>query len=110
VIPNQSVDEIRSREGPSFPKDLAQGFYLNYPGFEARKQGLSNDWLLQDLDHIKLTQSLNIVTHDLIDETTASVHNILGEDSEWHAAPLTTSVSELVARLSSHVFLGLPLC
>jgi cytochrome P450 len=51
-----------------------------------------------------------LITHDLVDETTAAVHDIFGEDHEWHTSMLKDDVAELVARLSSRVFLGLPLC
>jgi cytochrome P450 len=110
VLPNRFADEVRSREGLSFPKAFEKEFCIDYPGFEAHKQGLADDWFLQELSRIKLTQSLNYITHDLVDETTAAVHDIYGEDSQWHTAMLKEGVTELVARLSSRVFLGLPLC
>jgi cytochrome P450 len=71
---------------------------------------LKDDWFIQELARVKITQSLNLITHDLVDETTASVHDVFGEDHEWHTAMLKINVAELVARLSSRVFLGLPLC
>jgi cytochrome P450 len=71
---------------------------------------LIDDWFIQDVTRIKLTQSLNLITHDLVDETTAAIHDIFGEDSEWHTTLLKEGVTELVGRLSSRVFLGLPLC
>ena len=66
--------------------------------------------MIQETTRVKLTQSLGLVTHDLVDETTASVHDIFGDDKQWHTVMLKDDVSELVARLSSRVFLGLPLC
>jgi len=71
---------------------------------------LKDDWFIQELARVKITQSLNLITHDLVDETTASVHDVFGEDYEWHTTMLKNNVAELVARLSSRVFLGLPLC
>jgi cytochrome P450 len=69
-----------------------------------------DDWFIQELARVKLTQSLNYITHDLVDETTAAVHDIYGEDSQWHTAMLKEGGTELGTRLSSRVFLGLPLC
>ena len=71
---------------------------------------MKDDWFIQELARVKITQSLNLITHDLVDETTASVHDVFGEDYEWHTTMLKNNVAELVARLSSRVFLGLPLC
>ena len=110
VLPNRFADELRSLEELSFPKAFQTDFFTEYPGFEAYAHGLKNDWFIQELARVKLTQSLNLVTHDLVDETTASLHDIFGEDSEWHTTMLKQDVAELVARLSSRVFLGLPLC
>jgi cytochrome P450 len=110
VLPNRFADEIRSREELNFPKAFEKEFFVNYPGFDGHRQGLIDDWFIQDVTRIKLTQSLNLITHDLVDETTAAVHDIFGEDGEWHTTLLKEGVMELVGRLSSRVFLGLPLC
>lgn len=110
MLPNRFADEVRSREELNFPKAFEKEFFTNYPGFDAHRQGLIDDWFIQEITRVKLTQSLNLITHDLVDETTAAVHDIFGEESQWHAAPLKDSVAELVTRLSSRVFLGKPLC
>jgi len=110
ILPNRFADEIRSHEALNFPKAFEKEFFVDYPGFDAHRQGLIDDWFIQDVTRIKLTQSLNLITHDLVDETTAAVHDIFGEDSEWHTTLLKDNIAELVARLSARVFLGLPLC
>ncbi|KAM0718727.1 hypothetical protein Q7P37_005798 [Cladosporium fusiforme] len=110
VLPNRFADEVRSRQEANFPKAFEKEFFVNYPGFDAHRQGLLDDWFIQELARVKLTQSLGLITHDLVDETTASVHDIFGEDAAWHTIPLKSTISELVTRLSSRVFLGLPLC
>lgn len=72
--------------------------------------GLSSDWLIQDTVRIKLTQSLNLITDDLVEETIASVQDVFGDNEEWNTRMIWEDIIEVVARLSSRVFPGLPLC
>jgi cytochrome P450 len=57
-----------------------------------------------------LTQSLNLITPALVEETVAALHDVFGEDPEWHDTLLKKGILHLVARLNSRVFLGQPLC
>ena len=57
-----------------------------------------------------MTQSLGLITGDLVDETTASLHDIYGEGRNWQTVVLKDTVMDVVARLSSRVFLGKDLC
>lgn len=57
-----------------------------------------------------MTQSLGLITGDLVEETTASLHDIYGEGREWQTVVLKDTVMDVVARLSSRVFLGKDLC
>ena len=59
---------------------------------------------------MKLTQSLGLVTGDLVDETAESSHDILGEPKEWKTINLTDTMADIITRLSSRVFLGKELC
>jgi hypothetical protein len=47
---------------------------------------------------------------DLVDETTISLHELIGENTEWHTITLKAVLLDVVSRLSSRVFLGKPLC
>lgn len=87
-----------------------QDFFINYGGFEPFKQGLQDDTIIQETVRVKLTQSLNLVTDDLVDETTASLHDIYGESDTWQTIVVKDTILELVARLSSRIFLGKSLC
>ncbi|RYP66018.1 hypothetical protein DL771_007999 [Monosporascus sp. 5C6A] len=110
VLPNRYADEIRNHPSLSFNKAFAKDFFVNYPGFEPHRQGLTGDGLIQEMIRVKLTQSLNLVTDDLVEETTASLHDIFGESEEWKTFLIRDAVADLVARLSSRVFLGKNLC
>ncbi|KAK6087007.1 cytochrome P450 [Seiridium cupressi] len=110
VVPNRFADELRNHPHLNFNKAFAKDFFTNYLGFEPFAQGLKDDTLMQETVRVKLTQSLGLVTDDLVDETTASLHDIYGENNQWHPMVLKDTVLHLVARLSSRVFLGKELC
>ncbi|KAI4870598.1 cytochrome P450 [Hypoxylon rubiginosum] len=110
VLPNRYADELRNHPLLNFNKAFAKDFMINYPGFEAHRLGLNDDSLIQETVRVKLTQSLNLVTEDLVDETSASLHDVFGESEEWTTRLIRDDILEVVARLSSRVFLGQGLC
>ncbi|KAK6216114.1 hypothetical protein LQW54_003890 [Pestalotiopsis sp. IQ-011] len=79
VLPNRFADELRNNPHLNFNKAFSKDFFTNYPGFELLAQGMKDDTLIQETVRVKLTQSLGLVTNDLVDETTASLHDIYGE-------------------------------
>lgn len=83
---------------------------MNYPGFEPHRQGFTHEFLLRDTVRIKLTQSLGLVTGDLVDETINTVDDVFGKDGEWATRMIRDDILEVVARVSSRVFLGAGLC
>ncbi|GAB7342859.1 hypothetical protein MBLNU457_g0983t2 [Dothideomycetes sp. NU457] len=87
ILPPQYVDEIKSLPQMSFTKDIEFEFFVDYPGFEPLKAGTADFKVILDMIKIKLNQSL-----------------------EWHSTMIKSAVLDMVARLSSRVFLGLPLC
>jgi cytochrome P450 len=87
-----------------------QDFFVNYPGFEPHRQGFKHDFLLRDTVRLKLTQSLGLVTADLVDETIDAVDHVFGRNGEWATRLIREDILEVVARVSSRVFLGAELC
>ncbi|KAF7536103.1 hypothetical protein G7054_g4850 [Neopestalotiopsis clavispora] len=110
VLPNRFADEIRNHPHLSFMKSLAKDFFIDYPGFEAHRSAIKDPKLAQDIVRVQLTQSLGLITGDIVDETTTTLQEILGNNNEWQMCCLKNDVSEIVARLSSRVFLGTNLC
>src|SRR3954465_5975437 len=110
VLPNRYADEVRNHPSLNFNKAFSKDFFVNYPGFDPFRQGLKDDTFIQEVVRVKLTQHLNLVTDDIVEETTDSVHDIYGEAEEWHNIVIKDTVLDLVARLSSRVFLGKNLC
>ncbi|RKU47735.1 hypothetical protein DL546_002783 [Coniochaeta pulveracea] len=110
VLPNRFADEIKNDPGLEFNKGIKQDFFPDYPGFEAFREGLEPDSVSMEAIHKKLTPSLGLVTDDLVEETTAALHDIYGEDDHWQTISIKNSTLDLVARTSSRVFLGEDLC
>ncbi|PNS17537.1 Ent-kaurene oxidase [Sphaceloma murrayae] len=106
VLPNRYADELRNHPDLNFPKAFAKDLFITYPGFEPHKTGLTDGTFIQEVVRVKLTQSLSLVTNDLVDECTKSFHDLIGEDSQWHVVPIKDNILDIVARLSSRVFLG----
>ncbi|KAI5863535.1 cytochrome P450 [Durotheca rogersii] len=109
VLPNRFADEIRNHPSFDLNEALAKDFMVNYPGFEPHRQLRGNHLFLETV-RVKLTQSLSLVTTDLIDETASSLYDVLGDGDEWTTRAIRQDMLEIVARLSSRVFLGKDLC
>lgn len=60
--------------------------------------------------HTKLNPSLGLTTDDLVDETSAALHNVYGDSPTWQPISIKNSTVDLVARTSSRVLLGKDLC
>ncbi|KAI1360063.1 cytochrome P450 [Xylaria arbuscula] len=109
VLPNKYADEIRNLPELNFSKAFIDDFFVNYPGFEPHKQSFHNN-VIKDTVRIKLTQSLGLVTSDLVEETRMVVDDVYGQDAEWATRKIREDLLEIVARVSSRVFLGDKLC
>ncbi|KAI1086991.1 cytochrome P450 [Rostrohypoxylon terebratum] len=110
VLPNKFADELRNHPHLDFNKAFAKDFSISYPGFEGVRIGLTGDGLILETVRVKLTQSLGLVTKDIVDEATDAVRTVLGEKKEWTDTPIRDDMLEIVARISSRVFLGKELC
>lgn len=110
VVPNRFADEIKSNPNCNFNEAFKQDLFPDYPGMDGNREGLRDDTFMQDVVRIKLTQSLGLVTDDLVDETNDAFHSVFGESSEWKTTPIKDNLLDLVARLSARVFLGKELC
>ena len=110
ILPNKFAEELKTHPDLNFNKAVLPDFFTELRGFEPFKLASEDEQFLPEVVRVKLTQSLGLITNDLVDETTAAVHDIFGEDPEWHHTFIKQNVLDLVARLSSRVFLGPELC
>ncbi|KAL4972047.1 cytochrome P450 [Aspergillus desertorum] len=107
VLDPKYAQEIRSHEALSFGKATALDFHAGIHGFEPFELGTRSDEIVSDVVRMKLTQSLGNVTKPLSDETTVALQKIWTDDPDWHAIPLRQTILDMVAQLSSKVFLPL---
>ncbi|KAI8627734.1 cytochrome P450 [Xylariaceae sp. FL1651] len=112
IVPNRFADELRSNPALNFNKAFIHDFFPQYPGMEPLAEFSSHDSVTAETIRTKLTQSLGLVTGDLVDETTRCLTDLYGDahDMQWRTVVLKETVLDMVARLSSRVFLGKDLC
>lgn len=110
VLPNKYADEIRNRPELDFNEAFRKDFFAHYPGFDGFRASLDNPELIPSTLRTKVTQSLGLVTTHLVDETTLALREFYGDDSMWKSIAIKSRNLDLVARLSSRVFLGKPIC
>lgn len=58
----------------------------------------------------KLTQAMDVIVNDMVDETASSLHDVYGDVNAWETVYIKDTVLDLVTRISSRVFLGRNLC
>ncbi|KAG7142352.1 Cytochrome monooxygenase bsc2 like protein [Verticillium longisporum] len=110
ILPNKYAHELRDHPFLSLNKAFVQDFFTEYHGFEPFLEGTRDDGVISDTVRTKLTQSLGLITGDLVDETNVSMPHIFGDSTMWTSVLLKDAILNLVARLSSRVFLGEELC
>ena len=93
----------------SLTKAVQQAFFTGYPGFEGFVPDLTGTWI-KDVVQGRLTQSLNLITHDLVDEADLAITEQFPASKEWRTFEVKKDNLQIVARLSARVFLGFPLC
>ncbi|KAF2237303.1 ent-kaurene oxidase [Viridothelium virens] len=106
VFPSRYANELKKHDkNLSFDGFIKREFFPHVPGFEG--PGVSvHSRIIQDSVRTKLTQSLNLITKDLCDETESTLHDMFGESQDWNSCYFQRICPDLVARLSSRVFLG----
>ena len=110
VLQNKYADELRNRPELDFNEAFRKDFFAHYPGFDGFRASLDNPTLIPSTLRVKLTQSLGLVTNHLVDEATIALHDLYGEDREWHSIAVKQHNLNFIARLSSRVFLGRGIC
>ncbi|KAF6810887.1 cytochrome p450 monooxygenase [Colletotrichum plurivorum] len=110
VIPPQFVNDIRNEPGLSFLQAFSENFHPHLPGFEAFAAGNRPDELFQLVIKKRITKLLNQITEPLSSEAKFAVDLKFGTSNEWHEFNLKEDILDLVARLSSRVFLGSEVC
>ncbi|OMP89256.1 Ent-kaurene oxidase [Diplodia seriata] len=130
VLPAHYANEIRNDPRLSFAEVISQTFHADLPGFEGFRQGTADAHMSRDVANKQLTHSLGrsfapaqclffppcqsnptippaSVTEALSGECAAALDELFpASEEEWTDVSLRDRVLQLVARLSSRVFLG----
>lgn len=109
VLPPTMTNEIRNDNRLGFMEVTREAFHSHLHGFEPFSVGQS-DHLIQEIVRKDLTKQLAKVTAPLAEETSLALSDILTDSTEWHEANVRESILQLVARISSRVFVGEELC
>ncbi|KAL8415031.1 hypothetical protein RB594_006021 [Gaeumannomyces avenae] len=110
IVPLSLVNEIRNHAALDFRTRIKEDFPSRLPGMEAFSLLDRPDQLLQKVIKKHLNKRMNTVTGPLAIETSFSVNKELGTKSDWTEVPIYLSTLDMVARLSSRIFLGQELC
>ncbi|KAK7718583.1 hypothetical protein SLS64_002540 [Diaporthe eres] len=110
VLPSRFAHCIRNENDLDFGEFIKAGFHYPLPGFEPFGFINHPSQILQNVARKQLTKYLNTVTEPLSIEAAFAASHIFGESPEWRQLPAKDAILDLVARLSSRVFLGDELC
>ncbi|KAF2010704.1 cytochrome P450 [Aaosphaeria arxii CBS 175.79] len=115
VLPPAYAHKIRNEESLSFSKAIRQlrspkDFNGHLAGFEPFRFLDHDQQIVQRVIRKQLTKYLNTVTEPISLEATFAVRLIFGDDHDWKATCIKESMLDLIARISSRVFLGEELC
>ncbi|KAF3391867.1 Dihydromonacolin L monooxygenase mokC [Talaromyces pinophilus] len=110
VLPPHMADEIRNEDRLSFARWIFVAFHGNIPGFEGFREGSRDSGIVKSAILRDLTKHLNKVTEPLAAETAFATSLLLSENREWHSIDFKDTMLQLIARVSSRVFLGDLLC
>ncbi|OGE47195.1 hypothetical protein PENARI_c056G12104 [Penicillium arizonense] len=105
VLPGRFADEIRNHPALNFREGIAKEFFGSYPGFNPFAAD-NTARIVTETTRGKLTQSLNLITEELVDETSSAVEELFGVPEAWTEITYKPKIVQLVARVSSRVFLG----
>ncbi|KAH6860614.1 cytochrome P450 monooxygenase-like protein [Alternaria rosae] len=103
ILPPEYAVTIRNNMDLSFAKAIEKNFSGHVSGFEMYAVLLHEKRLVQTVVQDQLTKYLNVLTKPLSEEATYAIDMIFGHD-------MANSVLQLIARLSTRVFLGDTMC
>ncbi|ROW10520.1 hypothetical protein VMCG_01974 [Cytospora schulzeri] len=109
-LPARYAEEIKNNKHMSFKQALLDDFSSRYSGIEPILMISHDQDIIQRVTRQNITQSLNLITDDISEEADLTLKETLGDTKDWTPLTLKPFVLELVARLSSRIFVGTELC
>lgn len=103
------MHELRNHKDLSQTHAVLQDFFKEYKPFRTVALALRDDFVF-DLVQKKLTQALPLAAEAVNDENKTAIPSNWPEEKEWTQHHFVRQVRNLVAQVSSRVFLGYPMC
>lgn len=110
VLSPSHIQMMRNEADLSFSEVIAIEFHSYLPGFQPFGILKHEKQIVQAVARKQLTRTLNIVTEPLSSEAIFALDKIFGNSPDWQEVPIKEHVLDVVARLTSRVFLGDELC
>ncbi|KAL6155384.1 Cytochrome P450 monooxygenase bsc2 [Exserohilum turcicum] len=110
ILPSKYMDELRNHPDMSLRDALREENFPDYRGFDGFRQAFKDSTFTQEVIRVKVTQSLGLITANLASECQHALHESLGESREWQQRFIIEDILNIVAQLTSRVFLGERLC
>ncbi|KAJ3547320.1 hypothetical protein NM208_g1575 [Fusarium decemcellulare] len=106
VLPPACADELRSDPRMDFSTPVEDDSHAYIPGFEP----LQTDPHVNQVVTKYLTKALNKITTPLSEEASKAIQDVLTDNTVWHDVSPYAALLQIVARLSTRVFLGEAMC
>ncbi|KAG5984138.1 hypothetical protein E4U55_005937 [Claviceps digitariae] len=110
ILPPKYAYEIRNHDQLSFTKAAFKWFYAHLPGFEGFREGTTESHIMKLVARNQLTHQLTLVTEPVSDECTSVLKSIYTDNADWHEVVAKEANLQLMARVTSRVFLGMEMC
>ncbi|KAF4429604.1 gibberellin cluster-GA14-synthase [Fusarium austroafricanum] len=110
ILPPKYAYEIRNHDQLSFTMAAFKWFYAHLPGFEGFREGTTESHIMKLVARHQLTHQLTLVTGSVSEECDSVLRDIYTDDSDWHDITAKEANIQLMARITSRVFLGAEMC
>ncbi|KAJ1324861.1 cytochrome P450 monooxygenase 2 [Microdochium nivale] len=101
---------LRSEQSLHFMHTIADSMHSHLSGFEPFRAGDLNEAILQNVARKQLTKSLSHITEPLSTEACFAIDHNFGSSTAWRSIKPYDSLLDVIARISSLIFLGPELC
>ncbi|KPM42340.1 Dihydromonacolin L monooxygenase LovA [Neonectria ditissima] len=110
ILPPKYAHEIRNHDDMSFTQAAFKWFYAHLPGFEGFREGTTESHVMKLVARHQLTHQLTLVTEPVSEECSLAMREVYTDSKEWHEVVAKEANLQLMARVTSRVFLGVEMC
>ncbi|RAH41207.1 cytochrome P450 [Aspergillus brunneoviolaceus CBS 621.78] len=105
VLPPSMADQVRNIDALSHGEFMKESTCAEVHGFEPFFESTGHS-LLADMTKTKLMGSLKQLTDPVNETATQACKDLFPDDDDWHEVVLKDILLEIIARMSSTIFLG----